>query len=388
MESRLPPSGGNLFQEIKAICALAESQGQVLYRLSIGEPTIPPFYSVIAATIQALLSQDPRVHGYQDNGCFIPDYAKRFVQALFPGSDFGNDVAYLPNCGNKSLLKMIILSCNLQPGDLFATVTEPGYPTPAIQGDFLKVEHYALPTNPENEFLFQVEDIRPGTKLLMLNYPHNPSGQIATREWWHRLCHYCEINKIRIFNDNPYQLLSHFLASTALCEIAILYPQLGWLEAFSSSKIVNTTGWRIGSMIGSKMFIDNVATIKGNCDSGFAGPLASGILSALENDRESIVALQKTYFHRIETLVNILTSCRMQLTVLPKAGFFTLWLVPKRAFNQDIVDAKHFNSLMIEKTGIVGVPFHPYIRYAVTIDIDSIADIIRKAFEEAYVYYY
>jgi hypothetical protein len=70
-----------------------------------------------------------------------------------------------------------------------------------------------------------------------------------------------------------------------------------------------------------------------------------------------------------------------------RAGFFTLWRVPRLAFGQEIKSAEHFNFLMIEKTGIAGVHFHPYIRYSVTGDIESMESVIEKAFAEANVLY-
>ena len=79
----------------------------------------------------------------------------------------------------------------------------------------------------------------------------------------------------------------------------------------------------------------------------------------------------------------------MRLAVEPKAGFFALFEVPKMAFGLSIRDAEEFNLLMIEKTGIVGVHFHPYIRYAVVENIDNMNTIkaIASGFKMANVSY-
>ena len=63
-----------------------------------------------------------------------------------------------------------------------------------------KVAHYPLPLNSENGFRFAPADIKAGTALVMTNYPHNPSGQIADAAWFD-LCQYCSDNDIRLFND-------------------------------------------------------------------------------------------------------------------------------------------------------------------------------------------
>jgi LL-diaminopimelate aminotransferase len=236
--------------------------------------------------------------------------------------------------------------------------------------------------------LFRTGDILPETKLIMANYPHNPTGQIATRGWWENRCRYCEKHGIRLFNDNPYQLLSYTVRSSTLAQVAVKFPELSWAEAFSASKVIgNGTGWRVGAMVGSPDFIADIATIKSNTDSGFAAPMAAGALFAIENDQASIALSRKTYAKRLHLLIDILSRHNMQLAVKPKAGFFSLWNVPKMAFGQKIETAEQFNFLMIEETGIVGVHFHPYIRYSVTGDIEAMSSVIERAFAKANVSY-
>lgn len=388
MNSRLPTGGTNLFQGIKKACIEAEKRREV-FRLSIGQPSGPAFLSAREAAARAVMSPEESMHEYQDNGSpGVPGFAPRFVDAHIKASLESENVSYLPTPGNKSMLGMVILSCNLKDGEKIGTTTSPGYPTPADQAKYLKVEQYSLLTSPKNAFLFRIGDIEPGTELLMVNYPHNPSGQIAPRGWWRKLCACCEKREIRICNDNPYQLLSHTSRSTPLTDVAIEFPDLSWVELFSASKVIgNGTGWRVGAMVGSPDFIGDVATIKSNTDSGFAAPMAAGALYAVENDQKSIEAVRRTYNKRIRILTDILSRHNMSPAVKPKAGFFTLWRVPKKAFGQKIETAAEFNFLMIERTGIAGVHFHPYIRYSVTGDIESMSPVIERAFAEANVSY-
>jgi LL-diaminopimelate aminotransferase len=265
---------------------------------------------------------------------------------------------------------------------------KPGYPTPTDWAKYLRLNQYTLPLNIENKFRFKPADIKKGTRLLMVNYPHNPSGQIATREWWREICAHCEKNDIRLFNDNPYYILSHTPESSALAEIATGFKDLSWAEAFSASKVIsNGTGWRIGAIIGSPDFVGDIATIKGNTDSGFVAPMAIGVLNAMENDKVNVKACRELYKRRIGMLKDILIKRGMKLAIEPGAGFFTLWQRPDKAFGQQIKDAEHFNYLMIEKTGIVGVHFEPYIRYSVTGDIEAMVKVIDDAFVQAEVGY-
>ena len=389
--SRLPEGGMNLFQEIKAKRVEATAKGIEIINLSIGQPTGAALLSARNEAARVVMLDEERVHEYQDNTChYIPDFAKRFVQAHFKDKFLeGADVGYLPIPGIKPMLGLIPLACGAHLEQFkVATTTKPGYSTPADWCGYLQVFQYSLLLNPENGFRFQARDIEPGTALVMTNYPHNPSGQIATREWWQKICAVCGTNNIRLFNDNPYYILSHDPASCALSEVAVNYRDLSWAEAFSASKVIrNGTGWRIGAIVGSKDFVADIMTIKGNTDSGFASPMAAGALDAIENDRENIRNIREIYEKRINLLITILTKHGMRLAVNPGAGFFTLWLRPNYFFGEKVQDAKHFNFQMIERTGVTGVQFDPYIRYAVCDNVEDMADKIEAAFKAAEVSY-
>jgi LL-diaminopimelate aminotransferase len=389
-KSLLPAGGVNLFQGIKATTRDAEASGQKIYKLSIGQPAGPALLSARKAAAEAVMSNQESMHEYQDNGSpGIPDFAKRFVQAHFDFSLRSRDVAYLPIPGNKPMLGLVQLACGAaQNKFIIGTTDKPGYPTPADWAQYLNLKQYSLPLNPDNEFRFKATDIKKGTKLLMVNYPHNPTGQIATKEWWQEICAYCVKNDIRTFNDNPYYILSHKKESSTLLEVASDFPELSWAEAFSASKVIsNGTGWRIGAIVGSTDFVGDIATIKGNTDSGFVAPMAIGVLNSMENDKKNVAACRELYKRRIKILVDILTGCGMKLAIEPGAGFFTLWKRPDTAFGETIRDAEHFNYLMIERTGVVGVHFEPYMRYSVTGDIETMSEVIQKAFSRAKIGY-
>jgi len=108
----------------------------------------------------------------------------------------------------------------------------------------------------------------------------------------------------------------------------------------------------------------------------------------MEKDMTSIRENRQVYERRLDLLCSLLQARGMRLAVSPGAGFFTLWLTPKEAFGQEIKDAAEFNELMIQNTGVVGVPFGRYIRYAVTnpIEQQEWQDAIVAAFDKAVKY--
>lgn len=408
-------TGPNLFQGIKAVCKEAEESGQKLFKLSIGQPSGPAFRSACEVASLAIKTMDQEMHEYQDNGCLpMPDFARRFVQAHVKTdlSQVSSAVSYLPIPGIKPMLGVVIHAClqgerkGLRQLGVFTT-TNPGYPTPADQchyiinssrgGSCSHLRHCALTTDISNQFHFDPRPISDGFPpaffpnngkyLIMMNYPSNPTGQVATREWLEMVCSWCEKGGVRLFNDAAYAALAHSDDHCTLADVAVNYPNLSWAEAYSASKIGNFTGWRVGAMIGSPDFIADIATIKGNTDSGFNAALALGVLHVLEHDRESLDQTRWMYRDRMCALMDTLENAGMRLAIKPKAGFFTLWQCPNEAFGEKIESAEQFNHLMIRNTGIVGVHFHPYIRYAVCGDVHAMAIDIINGFRHANVKY-
>lgn len=399
-KSWLPEGGGNLFQKIKAMCAEAEARGQKLYRLSIGQPMGPALESARLVASAAILEETQRMHEYQDNGSpGCPDFAKRFVQAHLPVDTVLNNVAFLPTPGTKPMLLSVIAACDaVELGEKLhvKTHTKPGYPTPMVWAGYWGARHSSLPTNPENGFLFGPKDIynpvsRSSDRTLnMVNFPHNPTGVIATKEWWREICAHCQKHSIRLFNDAAYAALAWDLQSCLLAEVAGEFPDLSWLEAYSASKVLgNACGWRIGALVGSPDFIDDIARIKGETDSGFNAALACGVLHAMENDQENIKAICEMYQRRMEKLISVLQGAGMRLVVEPQAGFFSLWGTPRQVFGQEVKDAEHFNQLMIQNTGIVGVHFPPYMRYSTCAPLEDpdFAEAVQTGFARADVRY-
>ncbi len=340
------------------------------------------------------MSEAEAMHQYQDVWSLgVPNFAERFVRAHVRTNLARRSVDFLPIPGIKSVLKTVIIASRCFNERLkVRTMTNPGYGVPATWCKLLDFTlHTEVPLNQKNKFRFNpdfdLENLRDG--LLMLNYPHAPSGQIADAEWFSRVCRVCEAQNIRIFNDAAYTALVHAPEHhSTLADVAIGFPNLSWAEAFSASKALgNTTGWRVGAVVGSSDFVGDIRTIKSSDDAGLVAFAAAGIIEGFEKHFHLIEANQKIYARRLRLLIKCLRSKGMRLAVQPKAGFFTLWLTPKRAFGRDITSAEEFNFLMLQKTRIFGVHFPPYIRYAVVGDVEAALPEIGAAFEAAKVAY-
>lgn len=403
-QSWLPEGGQNLFQAIKAMCAEAEAKGIKLWKLTIGQPSGPAAFSARQSAALVALSDREADHEYQDNGSpFNPEFARRFVLAHLPAhaQKAASQLAFLPIPGIKPMLGLVPLACGAYLPDWrlkVGAMTKPGYPTPADWCHYLNVEHYALNINPGNQFRFRPGwlghqgDIEGGTRLLMANFPHNPTGQIATQEYWREVCNFCAKNGIRLFNDAAYAFLTFTPEACTLAEVASGFPDLSWAEAFSASKLIlNGTGWRVGAIVGSPDFVGDIATIKGNTDSGLVPFAAAGVLAALENDRGDLEDRRALYKIRLEILYQILQDNGLRPAVKPQATFFSLWLKPRIGFGQGVLNSRDFNQMMIAQAGIAGVHFVPdYIRYAVAgapLEEPSWQEALNAGFRLAQVLY-
>jgi len=386
-----PLEGENIFQKIRRICEEEKAKNRRVLNLAWGQPEGPAMLLAREKAAESVMSDDEQMHGYQNNGSpGVPDFARIFVQAHFKFTLEG-DLAYLPIPGIKPMLGLVQIACR-PPGKNIkvAYMSDPGFPTPKDWGRFLGVESYDLPLHPGNKFAFKAEDILPGTNLIMGNYPHNPSGQIYTAGQWAEVIIHCIKNNVRIFNDNPYHFFAYDGLYCALAEAAKDFPELSWAEAYTASKeIGNGCGWRVGAMVGSPDFIADIAKIKSQTDSGFAAPLATGVLCALTAGRVEIEARRDEYGRRIAKLIEILESRGMKLVHRPEAGLFTLWHCPRLALGKEFDNADEFNMAMIlgPEIGIAGVPFGKYIRYAVTSDIIAMQQAIEEIFTAAKVSY-
>lgn len=420
-KSLLPESGENMFQRAKAKRAVAEAAGIKVINLSVGDPAGPAPLEACQAAAEAVMSRTQAMHNYQDNGCNpMPDWARRFVNAHvltnLLGSG-GEELGYLPIPGIKPTLSTVIRSCGAWLGEgrpiskavmKVATMTKPGYMTPATQCKMAKnVEHMHLPMDAKNGFLFSPADIDTAAEselgdvfgegdLIMLNLPLNPAGIVGTEEWLRDLCGFCLSRGIRLANDGAYAKLMYNHLARTLTGVAVHFPGLEWAEFFSASKLGKPgeggmTGWRVGVAVGSKTFVGDIRRINGEDNSGFNAALAIGALHYLENCQDQIEELCKFYQERLELLTNILTERGMRLAVKPEAGFFVLFDCPKQAFGQNIADAEQFNELMTNRTGVNGIAFTEggnWMRYAVcAADVNAFADDIRVAFEKAEVAY-
>ena len=397
-QSRLSEGGGNVFQRVKQEIAEALEEGIDLIDLTIGEPEGPAIPSARRQAAKAVKSKEPVFHSYMDNGDLaVEGFARDFIGQHLRHRDIVSspELSTLLLPGIKPMFQLIPVACGAGCGHgqperelKVVTTTNPGYPTPAYWAKMWGCEVIEPPLA-ESDFKLTPEMIPEDADLVMVNSPHNPSGQALTAEDWHALCEYCAKNGTRLVNDAAYAGLAHSARVSTLADRAFEFTSLFWMELFSASKLIgNGTGWRVAAALGSKDFIGDLARIKGNADSGGFPPAFAGVHEAVNRNVIDIDAVRRSYLMRVDRMIECLHERNMKLAVDPKAGFFTLWKVPNKAFGREINgNGEEFAKLLIRETGVAGVPFGSFIRFAsCTKDADRIEEI-EEAFKKADVSY-
>ncbi|MCX7600244.1 MAG: LL-diaminopimelate aminotransferase [Armatimonadetes bacterium] len=376
---RIPPYP---FREVAMLKKKLVAEGKHIYDFGIGDPDMPTPKFVIDALYQA--AQDPTTHQYDESGYGIPEYKQAIAD--FAKTRFGVDVnpdEEIQSCiGSKEALAHIVWSY-VDPGDV-VLVPDPAYSVYKVQTMWCGGAAFPMPLDPQRGFLPDLEAIplgaRKQAKLMFLNYPNNPTGAVATREflaeavefahkWGLIICHdaaYCEVAYDGV---EPASILEIDGAK----EVAI--------EFHSFSKTFNMTGWRVGWAMGGKEIIDALSRTKSNVDSGTFMAIQRAGIAALSHYREWIPGLRAEYQKRRDALVEGLRSLGWPVEP-PKATFYVWTPVPK-GYN-----SIEFSKTLLEKTGVLTIAGSAYgdygegfVRWSLTIQAPDKLGTIQAAVE-------
>ncbi len=293
LSSRLSGVGEYYFsKKLREIDCLRKS-GKSIISLGIGSPDMPPHPSVTARL--AAEAAKPTVHGYQSykgaaelREAFSRWYSAKFGVTIDPATEI------MPLIGSKEGIMHISMTY-LNSGDK-VLVPNPGYPTytsaVALAGGV--ATKYSL--EEKNGYLPDLDSIdTQGVKMMIINYPHMPTGAVASLSDLKRIVDFCRTHSILLFNDNPYGFIRN---STPVSLLQVEGAKDVAMELNSLSKSHNMAGWRVGMLAASKDRIDEIMRFKSNMDSGMFLPLQLAAATALELGEEWYSELNSEYFER------------------------------------------------------------------------------------------
>ncbi len=347
-----------LFAEIDRLIREKTAQGVDVIRLGIGDPDRPtPAYIIERMAAE---TGRPENHHYPPNEgltefkeAAAAYYRERFGVVLDPEREV------LPLIGSKEGIANISF-CFVDPGDL-NLVPDPGYPVYSIGTCFAGGEVYRMPLTAANGYLPRLDQVpaeaAARAKLIFLNYPNNPTGAVASLEFFQEAVAFARRHRVLICHDAAYSELV-FDGGRPLSLLEAEGAKEVGIEFSSLSKSFNMTGWRIGFAAGSAAALEVLGRFKTNVDSGLFKAIQYAGAEALNNrQRDSFIAsLQELYRERRDIVVGALRCLGWPID--PPRGSFYIWAPVPKGYT-----AQEFTALLLEQAGVAVTPGRGFGEY-------------------------
>ncbi|MEM8806004.1 MAG: aspartate aminotransferase [Cyanobacteria bacterium P01_G01_bin.38] len=371
----LPPY---VFARLDELKANARAQGVDLIDLGMGNPGGPTPAPVVEAAQKAM--QDPDNHGYppfEGTASFrqaITDwYHRRYGVTLDPEGEA------LPLLGSKEGLSHLALAY-IDPGDLVLVPT-PAYPAHFRGPAIASAEIYPLVLTAENDWLIDIaaipEDVARRAKVLYFNYPNNPTGATAPREFFEEMVAFARHYEILLVHDLCYaELAFDGYQPTSVLEIP--GAQDISVEFHTLSKTYNMAGWRVGFVVGNRHIIQGLRTLKTNLDYGIFSAIQTAAETALKLPDSYLEEVQQRYRTRRDFLIEALADLGWQVDKT-KATMY-LWVPCPPGMT-----ASDFAFTVLQKTGVVVTPGSAfgeggegYVRISLIEDCDRLGEAVAR----------
>ncbi len=346
--------------------ALAEYPDRALLDFGIGEndEMAPP-------AVRARMAEEinrPENRGYADNGiAAFKEAVARFMQREFqveldPNKEINHCI------GSKTALAMLP-ACFINPGDV-TLMTVPGYPVAGTHTRYYGGTVYRLPLLAENNFYPDLDgipaEIRERAKLLVINYPNSPTGQVATREFYEKVIDFAKQNNVVVVQDAAHILLTY--ENKPLSFLSVPGAKDVGVEVHSLSKGFHMIGWRIGWVCGHERIVSAFADVKDNCDSGQFIAIQKAAAAALD-DPSIPRATRAKYERRLKKLVETLRRCGFDCR-MPGGSYFLYTRAPVGVEGGPAFEnAEEASQFLITQQSIVTVPWDDagaFLRFSVT----------------------
>ncbi|GIX04540.1 MAG: aminotransferase [Planctomycetaceae bacterium] len=346
---RLPPY---LFGKINKLKYQKRQAGVDVIDLGMGNPTDAPDPLIIEKMKEALL--DPRNHRYSvANG--IANLRKEVSARYFRkyGVRLNPETEVIACLGSKEGFSHMCLAL-MGPGDT-AICPAPTFPIHAYSVMLASGNVIALDVRQPAEFLRNVaytcEHLYPKPKLVIVNFPHNPTGTCIEQGFFDDLVSLARKYQFLVISDfayadicfDGYQAPS-FLASPGAIDVGV--------ELTTMSKGFSMAGWRIGFCCGNREMVRALATIKGYYDYGIFQAIQIAAIVAMRHCEAAVEAIAAEYQERRDVLVEGLNRIGWQVEK-PKAGMFVWAPIPEPWAQMGSID---FAMKLMDEAGVAVSP--------------------------------
>jgi len=323
---RLPPYVFNIVNELKA---KARARGEDIIDFGMGNPDQPTPAHIVDKLVEAAQRSD--THRYSlSRG--IPRlrraicqwYRRRYEVELDP------ETQAIVTIGSKEGLAHLALA-TVGPGDA-VLVPNPAYPIHPYGFVIAGADIRHVPLVPGVDFFAELEkaikDSWPRPKMLVLNFPANPTAQAVELDFFEKVIAIAREHQIWVVHDLAYADLvfdgyqaPSILQVPGAAEVAV--------ESFSLSKSYNMPGWRVGFVCGNEQLIAALARMKSYLDYGMFTPIQVAAITALEGPQDCVREIVDNYRRRRDTLCDGLNSMGWAVEK-PRATMFVWAKIPEQ----------------------------------------------------------
>lgn len=322
---RLPPYVFNITGELKAA---ARKRGEDVIDLSMGNPDQPTPRHIVDKLIESV--QRPDTHRYSVSKG-IPRLRRaicNWYKTRF-NVEFDPDSEAIVTIGSKEGIAHLTLA-TLDRGDI-VLVPNPSYPIhiygPVIAG--ADIRH--VPMIAGVDFFETLErairDSYPKPKMLIVNFPSNPTTQCVELPFFERLVAIAREHQVYVVHDLAYADIvfdgyraPSIMEVTGARDIAV--------EFFTLSKSYNMAGWRVGCMVGNRDLVTALARMKSYHDYGTFTPIQVASIIALEGPQECVETVRQTYQRRRDVMCAGLEAAGWPVEV-PRATMYVWAPIPE-----------------------------------------------------------
>ena len=372
------------FEKIKRAkrAAMAAQPGAEIIDLGVGEPDEMAFPEVVDRLCAE--ARKPENRGYADNGdAVLKQAAARYLERVCGVGGINPETEVIHSIGSKAALS-ILPAALINPGD-YVLMTTPGYPVFGTHAKYYGGQVHNLPLTEANQFLPDLEsvpvDVLEKAKVLVLNYPNNPTGASATPAFFARAVAFAKQHNLVVLHDAAYAALVFegkplsFLATPGAKDVG--------LELHSASKTFNMTGWRCGFVAGNELLVKAYGDIKDNTDSGQFLAIQHAAAHGFDHP-EITEKIAAKYSRRMTGLVEVLSRAGLSAHK-PKGSFFLYVKAPRAAVKRDgkriaFQNAEEVSQWLITEKLLSTVPWDDagaYLRFSVTFVAKDQADESR-----------
>jgi alanine-synthesizing transaminase len=362
---RLPPY---VFAIVNNLKMEARRRGEDIIDLGMGNPDGATPKHIVDKLIEA--ARKPKNHRYsaskgitQLRMAICEWYKRRYDVNLDPESEA------VVTIGSKEGLSHLVLA-TVVPGDVAMTPT-PAYPIHPYSVIIAGGEVRTVPIGPGIDFFAEMEKAYkttwPRPKLLIMNFPHNPTTQVVRGlDFFKKIVDFARDNKIIVLHDLAYADLvfddykaPSFLQVPGAKDVGV--------EFFSLTKSYSMAGWRVGFCCGNEDIVGALIKIKSYLDYGMFQPIQIASIIALRGAQECVEDIRRVYERRRNVLIKGLRQAGWMVEP-PKATMFAWAEVPEHFKKMGSLE---FCKLLIKDAGVAvspGIGFGEggdnYVRFA------------------------